>query len=133
MFNIFLKRLPIVLGALAAGVYFGPATDKLFFNNAGQVGAFTSLGFASPETVVLLLGIFELVAMFSLALGIGGRVMSIAVIIEMLIAISYVGIKPNNVVVLLCAIGILLLGTGANSLWQPLEAQFNRFIPKMKS
>lgn len=129
MIAIILKRLPIILGAFAAGVYYTPATDKLFYNKTGQIAAFTNLGYSNPETVVLLLGLFELAAMIAFTLGIGGRFMAMAVIFEMIVAMNQVGIRPNNVAVMACAIGILLLGTGAHSLWQPMEERFKQWIP----
>lgn len=127
--NTLLQRLPYIFSIFAAGIYFAPATDKLFFNTAGQVGLFTQMGFGSPETTVLLLGLFELAVIISFLLGIAGRWVAIAVIIEMLFAISYVRVLPNNVAVIICAVGVLLLGTGAHSLWQPGEELFRRFIP----
>lgn len=127
--NTLIQRLPYIFSIFAAGIYFGPATDKLFFNNATQVGMFTQLGFSSPETTVLLVGLFELAAIISFLLGIAGRWVAIAVIIEMLFAMSYFRVVPNNTAVLICAVGVLLLGTGAHSLWQPGEEIFRRFIP----
>jgi uncharacterized membrane protein YphA (DoxX/SURF4 family) len=127
--NIIMQRLPYIFACFAAGVYFGPATDKLFFNPEGQAGLFAQLGFEQPETTVLLLGLFELAVIIALLLGIAGRFVAIAVIIEMIAAIGYVGVRPNNIAVLICAVGVLLLGTGAHSLWRPAEAWFARVLP----
>lgn len=129
MIAIILKRLPIILGAFAAGVYYAPATDKLFYNKAAQAGFFTNLGYSNPETVVLLLGLFELAVMIAFTFGIAGRFVAVAVLIEMAVALIQVGVRPNNIAVIVCAIGILLLGTGAHSLWQPMEERFKQWIP----
>jgi putative oxidoreductase len=112
------RYLPLVLRAVVALVVAAPATGK-FLDYQGQVAFFASLGLPAPELTVILVGAVEVAALVMLVLGIAGRVAAAALVVVMLVAISTAGANPLNVVVLLGSLGVVALGTGPYSLWQP--------------
>ena len=112
------RFLPVVLRAVVALAVAAPATAK-FLDYQGQVDFFVSLGIPQPELTVLLVGLVEVAALVMLVLGIAGRVAAAALVVVMVVAIVTAGANPLNVVVLLGSLGIVALGTGPYSLWQP--------------
>ena len=62
---------------------------------------------------------FEAVASLALLLGFAGRLACIPVVAIMFVAMLTAGVAPSNVIVLVVALDIILLGTGAYSLWAP--------------
>ncbi|MFW5772991.1 MAG: DoxX family protein [Phototrophicaceae bacterium] len=117
-FNTLLRRLPYLLAAVAAYVVIDPALQK-FTNHSVMVGFFDSLGFPIPEVTVVFVGVIELLAVAAFVFGIAGRWMALVLGSEMVVAMLTAGVNTNNTVVLICCIGIALLGTGERSLWQP--------------
>ena len=103
------KWLPVLLRAVIVYVVIGPATQK-FFDYETMVGFFTALGIPAPEVMVVFVGVIEMSAVILLAL---------VLAIEMVVAMLTAGRNTNNTVVLLSCLGIVALGTGAFSLWQP--------------
>lgn len=126
--DVFIKRLPYLLCAIAAYIVYDPALQK-FTNHSVMTGFFDNLGFPIPEATVLFVGIVEIAAVLSFIFGIGGRWMALILGIEMLVAMATAGRNDNNTIVLICCIGIMLLGTGERSVWQPMEARVRRYIP----
>ena len=116
--NTLLRRLPYLLCAVAAYVVIDPALQK-FTDHAMMTGFFDNLGFPVPEVTVVFVGIIELLAVTAFVLGIAGRWMALVLGGEMVVAMLTAGVNTNNTVVLICCIGIALLGTGERSLWQP--------------
>ncbi|WP_327053587.1 DoxX family protein [Halomicrococcus gelatinilyticus] len=112
------RFLPLVLRAVVAIVVATPATGK-FLDYRGQVDFFASLGLPAPELTVVLVGAVEVAALVMLVLGFAGRVAAAALAVVMVVAIATAGVNPLNVVVLLGSLGIVALGTGPYSLWQP--------------
>ncbi|WP_458187305.1 DoxX family protein [Haladaptatus sp. NG-WS-4] len=112
------RWLPLVLRALVVVIVAIPAITK-FADYAGQVDFFTSLGIPAPGVMVLVVGVVEVASVVMLALGVAGRVAALALTVVMLVAIVTDGANPLNVTVLLASLGILSLGTGPYSLWQP--------------
>lgn len=128
--RVLLNRLPYLLCGIAVYLLASPATQKLFTNNAAMVGFFTSLNLPAPELTVILIGVIELLAMLAFITGIGGRFMAGILIVEMIVAMATAGRNDNNTVLIVCSIGILIMGTGRESVWQPAENFFRRLTPK---
>ncbi|WP_435157712.1 DoxX family protein [Haladaptatus sp. DFWS20] len=112
------KWLPLLLRILVAAIVTLPAVGK-FLDYGGQVEFFASLGIPAPEILVLVVGTIEAVSVLMLLLGIAGRVAALALVGVMLVAIITAGVNPLNLTVLLASVGILYLGTGPYSLWEP--------------
>jgi putative oxidoreductase len=127
MFGQLITRwLPVVLRAAAVYVLFEPALNK-FRSTEAMVGFFGSLGIPSPEIMVLLVGVVEVSAVILFATGILGRVIAVPLSVVMIVAMATAGVNQNNIIVLVSSLGILALGTGALSLWQPEGDLLGRF------
>ena len=72
-------------------------------------------------TVLLLVG-----GTLMIALGLAGRIAAFVMIFPLSFTIIEVGLKPVLITMLLAVLVILLLGTGALSLWQPEKRIFGR-------
>lgn len=114
----------LVLGPTAAGP--GPAVQKIT-NNAAMVGYFANLGIPAPEVMVIVVALVEWGSVVAFVLGAAGRAMAALLAIEMIVAIALTTPGSNNLAVLISSVGILLLGTGALSLWQPEAALLRRW------
>ncbi|MFO7322296.1 MAG: DoxX family protein [Chloroflexota bacterium] len=119
------RWLPVILRAIAVVIIFPQMLNK-FTNPELIAGYFQQLNIPAPEIMVYVVGIIELVAVISYALGAAGRWVAIIVIIEMVVAMLTAGPNQNNIIVFLCSVGIALLGTGALSLWKPAEPRLLR-------
>lgn len=106
--------VPVPLRALL-GLILGVAGLDKFVRYSQEVTAFTSYGIPTPELMVPIVGIIELVAAILIAFGIAGRVGAVITVPVMITAIATAGVAGTNVFVLLGAIAILLLGTGRYS------------------
>ncbi len=118
------RWLPLLLRVLVAALLVLPATGK-FLDYGGQIEFFASLGIPAPEILVLVVGTVELASVVMLLLGIAGRVAALALVGVMLVAIVTAGANPLNLAILLGSLGILWLGTGPYSLWEP-ENRFRK-------
>lgn len=116
--NTLLRRLPYLLSAVAAYIVIDPALQK-FTNHAVMTGFFENLGFPVAGTTVIFVGVIELAAVAAFVFGIAGRWMALVLGGEMIVAMLTAGVNTNNTIVLICCVGIALLGTGERSLWQP--------------
>lgn len=112
------KWLPLLLRILIAAIVTLPAVGK-FLDYSGQVEFFASLGIPAPEILVLVVGTVEVASVVMLLLGLAGRVAALALVGVMLVAVITAGANPLNLTVLLASVGILYLGTGPYSLWNP--------------
>lgn len=120
--------LPLALRGLVV-VMLGPAGVLKFVDHSGEAANFAEWGIPAPEITVLLVGAIQLPAAVMIALGIAGRVGALVVIPIMITAMATAGVVVTNVLVFLACLGILALGTGRYSLWQPgdeLVAQTTR-------
>lgn len=75
---------------------------------------------------MLVVGTVQFVAAAMIAIGVAGRVAALVVIPIMVTVILTASIYATNGIVLLGCIGIVLLGTGDYSLWQPDYEVFSR-------
>jgi len=95
-----------------------PAFRK-FFEYSYRVEQFASYGFPMPELAVPLTGIIEVGAIVMIAAGVAGRLGAAALVVGMVVAIVAAGPNPASVLVLVGSLGILFLGTGPYSYWDP--------------
>ena len=117
--------LPVGLRALCVIGVTPPALAK-FLEYSSQVAQFETWGVPVPAVSVLVAGTVELFAVLALALGAAGRLGALALSVVMVVAIFTAGPNPLNVSILLAALGILALGTGRLSLWEPELAVVGR-------
>lgn len=122
------RRLPLLLCGVAVYLLASPATQKLFTNNEAMVGYFASLGLPAPALLVIVVGLIETLAMLAFITGLGARVMAAAIVIEMLVAMATAGVNANNVVLILSAACIAVLGT-SYALRLPADSPINRLLP----
>lgn len=109
--------LPILLRVLLAWLLAPSALSK-FLNYTDFVGYFAGLGIPAPGVMVAVVAGFEAVATLALLLGFAGWLACTPVVTIMAVAMLTAGVAPSNVIVLVGALGIILLGTEL-SLWFP--------------
>ncbi len=76
-------------------------------------------GIPFPEVMVPVVGTFEMAMVIAALFGLAGRLAAVPMLLIMPVAMATDGINAGNVVVLVGVVGILLLGTGPLSLWEP--------------
>jgi hypothetical protein len=74
----------------------------------------------------MILLITQIVAGACIAVGLAGRLASIALIVPLALGANADGLAPLRAIALGLTIGILILGTGAASLWKPEERLLRR-------
>lgn len=114
-------RLPVVMRALVVLILTGPAVGK-FVLYGDRVGRFVTYGIPAPEVTVLLVGAAQLFTVATVATGTWGRLGALVTIPIMLTAMVVAAANVANVLVLLCCVGIVLLGTGEQYVWNPFES-----------
>jgi CDP-diacylglycerol--glycerol-3-phosphate 3-phosphatidyltransferase len=87
--------------------------------------------FAPPEGpgapwVRIILGLVAAIAVVMLALGAAGRLAALGLLVVACAAILARGLDAGNGLALACAIAIMLLGSGAFSIWRPEDALLSR-------
>ena len=124
--RLFLRWFLVGVRALVVYTLFTPALNK--FTQTPQIAGYLgSLGIPAPEVTVYFLALVEVAGIVLYTLGLGGRVIAVPLIIEMIVAMSTAGINQNNTIVLLGSLIILLMGTGALSPFQPEGTALGRF------
>lgn len=112
------QRLPVILRVLVVTVTAYPAVRK-FLEYSYRVEQFAAYGIPWPEVTVPLTGLIELVAIALIAAGIAGRLGAILLVVGMLVVAVTAGSNPFSIVVLVASAGIVALGTGPYSYWDP--------------
>ena len=112
--------LPVVLRGIVVLILTPPAVSK-FLLYSDRAGNFAAYGIPAPEVTVLLVGFLQLFAVVTIAVGAAGRLGALVTVPVMLTAMVADAVNPFNVLVLVGCIGILLLGTGNYSLWEPFR------------
>jgi len=112
------QYLAVFLRAIAVTITLYPALRK-FLEYSYRVGKFESYGIPWPEFAVPVTGVVELVAVLAIGLGIAGRLGAGALVVGMIVAIVTAGPNPFSVLVLVASTGIVPLGTGPYSYWDP--------------
>lgn len=112
------RWLPVVLRVIAVTITAYPAVRK-FTEYSARVEAFTAYGMPWPELAVPLTGVVELVAIALIAVGVAGRLGAGMLAGGMLVVAVTAGSNPFSVAVLVASAGIVVLGTGPYSYWDP--------------
>lgn len=112
------RWLPFVLRAVTVLVTAYPAVRK-FTEYGRRIEAFRTYGLPWPELAVPLTGVVELVAIGPLAAGVAGRLGAGALVAGMLVVFVTAGPNPASALVCLAAAGVVVLGTGPYSYWDP--------------
>jgi len=113
--------LPVVLRGLVAFILLAPAIGKFVFYSE-RAANFAEFGIPAPEITVLLVGGLQILAIISLGAGVAGRLGALSMIPVMLTAMWVDAVNVPNVIVLTGSVGIILLGTGNYSLWEPFRS-----------
>ncbi len=124
--NLLAKWLPLPLRAVVIALVLTPAVRR-FTDYELMVRFFGDRGIPAPEVTVALVGVVEVAAVVLLALGIVGRLIAVPLAADMVMAMAMTGITTDNAVVLLASLGIIVLGTGALSPWQPEGKLLGRY------
>ena len=114
--------LPILFRILVAWQLAWPALSKFVLYDSRVEHFRHDYGIPFPEVMVPVVGAFEVIAVIAVLLGVAGRLASIPLVVIMLVAIARAGPEGGNLAVLLGSLGIMLLGTGPFSLWEPERA-----------
>ncbi|MFC7325919.1 DoxX family protein [Halorubrum rutilum] len=114
----FRRLLPVILRVLAVTITLYPAVRK-FSEYSYRVTQFEAYGIPLPGLAVLVTGVVEFVAIVLIGFGVGGRIGGSALAFGMIVAIVAAGPNPFSVLVLFASLGIVLLGTGPYSYWDP--------------
>lgn len=116
---------PVALRFIAVAAL-APGAVAKFADRAGQVAAYSGYGFPSPKFVVPLFGLVEAASLIALALGAAGRLAAFTLVVPLSLTTLAAGLTPAWTAGLVGTISLLILGTGAYSLWQPEDRLFSR-------
>ncbi|MBX0287869.1 hypothetical protein EGH22_16160 [Halomicroarcula sp. F28] len=112
-------RLPVVLRGLVVLILTGPAIGK-FVLYTDRVGRFTQYGIPAPEIMVVVVGVLQLFTVGTVATGVLARVGALVTVPVMVTAMVVASANVANALVLVSCIGIVLIGTGDEYIWDPL-------------
>ena len=76
---------------------------------------------SDPIFAAAALAVVCLMAVLMIALGVAPRLASFGLLWGLLVDVNVHGVEPGNGVILVCALGVLLFGSGAGSMWTPEE------------
>ncbi len=110
--------LPWLFRALVIWQLAWPAFSK-FVAYDMRVQDFIHHGVTHPEMMVPVVGFFETLTTLGLLVGFAGRLVALPTVEIMLVAIYLTGFSDGNILVLIGCMGVILLGTGPLSLWNP--------------
>ena len=119
--------LAVLLRVIVVTVTAYPALRK-FTEYTYRVARFEAYGLPWAELAVPVTGVVEFVAIVAVGFGIAGRLGAGALVVGMLVAIVAAGPNPFNVLVLVASVGIVLLGTGPYSYWDPTNRRLLRSL-----
>lgn len=102
--------LPVLLRVAVVGLVARPAVSK-FVSRSTSVAFFTRLGIPSPELMVLVSGVVEVLAVGLVLFGVAERLAAASLIPVMAVAIVYAGPSVSNIGVLLACVGLLVVGS----------------------
>ena len=110
--------LPWLFRALVIWQLAWPAVSKLVAYDM-RVQDFIDHGVAHPAMMVPIVGVFETLTTLGLLVGFAGRLVALPTVVIMLVAIYLTEVSEENIMVLIGCVGVMLLGTGPLSLWNP--------------
>jgi CDP-diacylglycerol--glycerol-3-phosphate 3-phosphatidyltransferase len=115
------KRLATVVGTMWL-----PLLLRLALVAVVLGSAIAGMGSASSPWTGSILGPVAAVAAVMLALGAVGRLAALGLLVATCSAILARGLDAGNGLALVCAIALMLLGSGAYSIWRPEDALLSR-------
>lgn len=113
------RGLPLVFRFLVVWQLAWPALSKFVLYGSRVEHFRHDYGIPFPELMVPVVGGFETAMVVAALLGAAGRFAAVPVVVIMLVAFATAGPDEANAMVFAGSIGILLLGTGPLSLWDP--------------
>ncbi len=123
--RILVDWLPLALRLLTVLAIAALLLDTLLYFEE-IVAAFATYGFSSPDGVVALFMLIELVAIPFVVLGVAARFFALLLIIPLGFTILVTGFRPEATIALLSCLYMLIFGTGEKSLWKPEDRLFER-------
>ncbi|MDS0474573.1 DoxX family protein [Natrinema sp. 1APR25-10V2] len=125
-------ELPVFARFAAVGITTFPALRK-FMQYPERVAQFEVWEVPWPEIAVLVAGTVQLLAVVTIALGLGGRFGANVLAFVMVVAMSTAGPNLLNGTVFVSSVVILLLGTGRYSVWDPAMTEIIRVAQRIPS
>lgn len=122
--------LPVLARFAAVGITIFPALRK-FIQYQESVAQFEVWGLPWPEAAVLVAGTIEILALATIAFGLGGRLGASALAFVMVVAMSTAGPNLLNGTVFVSSVVIIFLGTGRYSVWDPTVPEITRFAQRL--
>jgi uncharacterized membrane protein YphA (DoxX/SURF4 family) len=116
--SVFRRYLPWLFRALVLWQLTWPAFSKFVVYDM-RVENFMQHGVANPEILVPIVGFFESLTTLGVLVGWAGRLVALPTVVIMLVAIYLTGLSDGNMIVLLGCLGVIFLGTGPLSVWDP--------------
>lgn len=113
------RWLPLVFRFLVVWQLAWPALSKIVIYGSRVEHSRHDYGIPFSEVMVPVVGTFEMAMVIAALFGLAGRLAAVPMLVIMPVAMATGGINAGNVVVLVGVVGILLLGTGPLSLWEP--------------
>ena len=124
--------LPVLARVAAVGITTFPALRK-FMQYPERVAQFEVWGLPWPEVAVLVAGSVQILALATIALGLGGRLGAGALALVMVVAMSTAGPNLLNGTVFVSSVVIVLRGTGRYSVWDPTAAEMSQVVHRFPS
>ena len=112
--------------ATVAGTVWLPVLLRFILVVVVLGSAIAGPGSAASPWIGNSFGLAVVVAAVMLALGVAGRLVALGLLVAACSAILAHGLDVLNGLMLVCAIAIMLLGSGAYSIWRPEDALLNR-------
>jgi CDP-diacylglycerol--glycerol-3-phosphate 3-phosphatidyltransferase len=122
IYRLFSFYIPPVLRLLfALGVVILIRQIDTLWQPAGWVTLFTGWHLPFPAVVASFLALLGFIAIVMITVGAMGRIMAWLILFPLGFDMIVTGPTPINTIAMSCVIMIMMLGTGAFSLWQPEE------------
>jgi CDP-diacylglycerol--glycerol-3-phosphate 3-phosphatidyltransferase len=119
------RWFPLVLRMVVVTLLLGMVISALGYGSNLAV-LFAWPGVPAPTLMATSTGLLAFVATIMLALGVAGRLTALGLLVAVTADILVTGLYLFNGLLLASAIALLLLGTGALSLWRPEEVILSR-------
>ena len=113
------RWLPLVFRFLVVWQLAWPALSKFVIYGSRVEHFRHDYGIPLPGVMVPVVGTFEMAMVVAALFGLAGRLAAVPMLVIMPVAMATGGINEGNIMVLIGSVGILLVGTGPLSLWEP--------------
>ena len=119
------ERVPLILRA-AVVLVLARWVGRTLSDYTSQVSFYAGQGLDNPANAVLLFSLLEGLLLVMLAMGAAGRTMSVAGLILAGVKLQFETFNLDYWILIVAYMGLLFLGTGKFSLWQPEEPLVQR-------